>query len=500
MTGDALELFHTAAGSVPAYRAFLAEHGVDPASVRTAVDFARLPVMTKDNYVARYPLPERCRGGRLDGCDIVAVSSGSSGTPTVWPRSAADEVVIAQRFAQVFVDGFGADRLRTLAVICFPLGTWVGGLFTLACVRQLSAQGLPITSVAPGNNIAEILRVVAELGRFAEQVVLLGYPPFVKQVIDAGTAAGLDWTQYSIKLVFAGEVFSESWRTLVSERAGITDIEHGSAALYGTADAGVLGNETPLSVGIRRFLSQDPAAAVELFGETRLPTLVQYDPQVRFFQMTDDGALVFSGDNGVPLIRYDIGDKGGLVPFAEMITFCRDHGFDPLAPAGPITELPFVYVFGRAMFTVSYYGANVYAENVAGGLEQPDVSDWVSGRFVLEVRDDAEGDRELWVTVELAAGEPATPARAAVAAASIRSALLRGNSEFANYVPGPNQLPRVHLRPADDPDYFPVGREALLHPLTPRSSRTSGAPRRAASAVWSSGWCCDSRSAATRRS
>ncbi len=453
----ALGLFHEVAASVPAYRRFLADHGIDPDGVRTMADFRRLPVMTKDNYVTRYPLPDRCRAGRLDSCDIVAVSSGSSGAPTVWPRSAADELVIARRFEQVFVDGFGADRLRTLAVVCFPLGTWVGGLFTLACVRHLSAQGLPITSVAPGNNIAEILRVVPELGEFADQVVLLGYPPFVKQVIDAGTAAGLDWSRYSIKLVFAGEVFSEDWRTLVSRRAGITDIERGSAALYGTADAGVLGNETPLSVRIRRFLAQDPTTAVELFGEARVPTLVQYEPQVRFFEMTGDGTLVFSGDNGVPLIRYGIGDKGGLVPFAELIRFCRDHGFDPLADTGPVAELPFVYVFGRALFTVSYYGANVYAENVAGGLDQPEVSDWATGRFVLEVRDDADGDRELWVTVELAAGEPATPERAATAAESIRAAVLLRNSEFANYVPAANQLPHVELRPAADPEFFPVG-------------------------------------------
>jgi phenylacetate-CoA ligase len=55
------------------------------------------------------------------------------------------------------------------------------------------------------------------------------------------------------------------------------------ASLYGTADAGVLGNETPLSICIRRFLARTPAAAKALFGESRLPTLVQYDPSSRLF-------------------------------------------------------------------------------------------------------------------------------------------------------------------------------------------------------------------------
>ena len=59
----ALSLFKDVAGSVPAYRAFLDEHGVAPASIRTPADFAHLPLCTKPNYVARYPLAARCRGG-----------------------------------------------------------------------------------------------------------------------------------------------------------------------------------------------------------------------------------------------------------------------------------------------------------------------------------------------------------------------------------------------------------------------------------------------------
>src|SRR5947209_5807856 len=52
----ALELFESVAATVPAYRAFLAEHGVDPAAVRDIGDFWALPLLTKDNYLRRYPL------------------------------------------------------------------------------------------------------------------------------------------------------------------------------------------------------------------------------------------------------------------------------------------------------------------------------------------------------------------------------------------------------------------------------------------------------------
>ncbi|TDD03954.1 phenylacetate--CoA ligase family protein [Nonomuraea deserti] len=445
---DPVALFQQVAASVPAYRAFLAENSIDPEKIRTFQDFVRLPMTAKETYTRRHPLPDLCRDGVIG--DIVAVSSGSTGEPSFWPRSVADEQVIAARFEEVFSGSFAAHERRTLAVVCFALGTWVGGLFTVDCCRHLAARGYPITVVAPGTDRREILRVLPELAPHFDQVVLLGYPPFLKNVIDT---EDLPWHRWNVKLVTAGEVFSEEWRTLVAGRAGMEDPVRGIASLYGTADAGVLGNETPLSVEIRRFLSAHPAAARELFRESRLPTLVQYDPEVRFFE-EHQGTLLFSGDNGVPLIRYHIADEGGLVTYDEMLAFVRRHGFEPAA-RGP--ERPFVYVFGRSHFTVSYYGANVFPENIAIGLEQPAISGRVTGKFVLEVSEDADRDRHLTVTVELMPGEKPTEEIARAAGESILAQLLRLNSEFATYVPAVRQAPFIRLRESGDPEYFPPG-------------------------------------------
>ena len=301
-----------------------------------------------------------------------------------------------------------------------------------------------------------------ELAPHFQQTVLLGYPPFVKDVIDAGAADGIDWARFRIGMVFAGEVFSEEWRTLLSERVGAVDrICYASASLYGTADGGVLGNETPLSIAIRRFLAQNPDAARALFGESRLPTLVQYDPLSRYFE-THQGTLVVTADSGVPLIRYHIADKGGLVSYGTMRDFLdgwgvrsfSDYGFDETQDT---RELPFVFVFGRADFTISYYGANIYPENVTVGLEQPDLMQSLSGKFVLEAPETESGDRVLRLTVELAQGQLGTAELAERIAESVRRELLRLNSEFANYTPSEKQRPEVVLRPFADPEYFPVG-------------------------------------------
>ncbi|MBW4559436.1 MAG: phenylacetate--CoA ligase family protein [Trichormus sp. ATA11-4-KO1] len=470
----ALNLFYDVAANVPAYKAFLAAQEIDPTAIQSLEDFQKLPAINKENYITRYPLADLCRYGQLEACDMIAASSGSTGKPTFWPRFFTDELQIATRFEQIFHHSFYADTRRTLAVICFTLGTWVGGMFTTNCCRYLASKGYPITVITPGNNKAEILRVVGELGSDFEQVVLLGYPPFLKDVIDTGLASGVEWQQYHIKLVMAGEVFSEEWRSLVGERVGSQNPCYDFASLYGTADAGVLGNETPLSICIRRFLAVHPDAAKALFGESRLPTLVQYDPISRFFEV-QDGTLLFSGDNGIPLVRYDILDTGGIISYNSMLQFLAAWGFDPVQeltksdtqhlPRG-IHPLPFVYVFGRSNFTVSYFGANIYPENVTVGLEQSGIPAWVTGKFVLQVQEDADKNRFLSVVVELAPGVEGSEDKRQAIASSILSQLLRLNSEFANYVPPEYQMPQVTLTQMGDAQYFPIG---VKHRYTRRS-------------------------------
>jgi phenylacetate-CoA ligase len=455
----ALTLFQDVAASVPAYQAFLAERDINPTDIQTLDDFQKLPKINKENYISRYSLSQLCNNGKIGSCDMIAASSGSTGKPTFWPRFLTDELEIATRFEQIFHDSFNADTKQTLAVICFTLGTWVGGMFTTNCCRYLACKGYPITVITPGNNKTEILRIVQELGSNFEQVVLLGYPPFLKDVIDTGIANNVQWGQYQIKLVMAGEVFSEEWRNLVGERVNSQNPCYDFASMYGTADAGVLGNETPLSICIRRFLAENPEAAKALFGESRLPTLVQYDPCSRFFEV-EDGNLLFSGKNGIPLIRYDILDHGGLISYEEMLKFLAEWGFNPLAELQQnrgIHQLPFVYIFGRSNFTVSYFGANIYPENVTVGLEQPIIREWVTGKFVLQVKEDLDKNRFLSVVVELAPNVESNAEKREFITASILSQLLRLNSEFANYVPPEYQTPQVELKPTGDIEYFPIG-------------------------------------------
>jgi phenylacetate-CoA ligase len=451
-TAAAIAVFREAAARVPAYARFLAARGVDPAMVTDAASFARLPTPTKDDYLRPNALADLCVDGRIEPCETIAHSSGSTGEPTFFPRTVDHEATVAARFEQVLRDAFDAAARRTLAVVCFPLGTWVGGMYTAACLRHVARKGYPLLVATPGNQKLEIFRVVRQLGPLFEQVVLLGYPPFLKDVIDTGVADGLDWRRHRVRLVMAGEVFNEAFRALVGARAGIDDLERGTASLYGTADAGVLGCETPLSVAVRRFVAARPELARELFGAGRLPTLVQYDPVDRYFEV-DGEDLLFTAAGGIPLVRYRIGDQGGVLGFAETMERLVSAGFEP--PSG--RPLPFAFVFGRSHHAVSFYGANVFAETVSLGLEQPAVRESVTGKFVMSVRSDADERSELHVDVELARGAAATDELAARVARSIRDAIVRQSGEYGAYVPPERQLPAVTLWGHSHPERFPPG-------------------------------------------
>jgi len=108
----AREVAHSASHSVPAYRAFLQKHApsLDPERIQTLADFRTLPLTTKENYHRAFPLSDLCRGARLPAAHHLAVSSGSTGEPCIWPRRLGDEEGTTRRFEQVLVGTFGAAR------------------------------------------------------------------------------------------------------------------------------------------------------------------------------------------------------------------------------------------------------------------------------------------------------------------------------------------------------------------------------------------------------
>ncbi len=102
---------------------------------------------------------------------------------------------------------------------------------------------------------------------------------------------------------------------------------------YGAADVGMtVGREYPVTVLIRRLCAKDEELASTLFfggqeTDGTLPSLLQYNPATVFAEEVD-GELVFTALSGIPIVRYNIHDRGGVLPFARVMQAARDRGYD----------------------------------------------------------------------------------------------------------------------------------------------------------------------------
>ena len=403
----ALRLFHKTARGVPAYKKFLKRNGVNPRSIRTISDFKLLPLVTKENYLRAYPLHELVPKGDLAERNMISASSGSSGVPFFLPRGTANTEEAAIIHELFLVDFFNIDKKRTLFVNTFAMGMWVAGTTTYESLERIAAKH-PLTLVAPGIELEQVVSAVKSLGGFYDQVILAGYPPFIKDVIDAGTRQGVRWKDFSVRFLFAAESFSEDWRDEVHRMAGIPKNIFGSLNIYGTADALIVAHETPLSIAIRRAVTGHKSLHTRFFGgDLRVPTLAQYDPSMRYIEELPDSQIIFSAGSGIPLIRYDIGDRGNILGYEDIARMFAEEGVPLFKGKGEREKiqrgwhLPFVTIYGRDKMVASFYGLKIYPEHVRGALEKSAGNRFATGRFVMHTNMEKGRDQRFKVHVEL---------------------------------------------------------------------------------------------------
>ncbi len=376
---NAVRVANDAIRRTKAYPAFLAEHGIAVNEVRDADGLTRLPVIDKRSYVDRFALPDLTLDGKCAAAYTIEKSSGHTGGSYYWLRLPEEDAMFPQYLEHAFAQFYGMGERSTLVLITLALGTWTSGEKMAQALREVAASGrYELTVMAPGTDTDEIIEIVRDLGGFYDQVVIVGYPPFLKTVIDEGSRRGIDWSSMTVKLGLGGEGYSEQWRAHLGRQLGI-DVTRDLLAIsggYGAADIGMsIGREYPLTVMIRQLCLGDPALASALFMNDEpfngtLPGLVQYNPATCFVEAVDE-ELVFTVRSGIPLVRYNIHDRGGVVPFDTALEIVRDHGYDVTARLSElgygreqIWKLPFFYVYGRSDGTVSIVGANIFPENV----------------------------------------------------------------------------------------------------------------------------------------
>jgi phenylacetate-CoA ligase len=231
--------------------------------------------------------------------------------------------------------------------------------------------------------------------------------------------------------------------------------------IYGTADAAMIGHETPVSIALRKTYNRRMAQTKQVFGTEILPSLVQYYPERRYFEAVN-GELVFTARAGIPLMRYNIHDAGGVLSYQEATEPVREHFKQELAKY-EIKEsdwkLPFVYLNGRKDFTVTIYAVNIYPENIKAALVDPKMRSWVTGKFTMATKYHSDMDQYFEINIELARGVKPESDYQQIARQTILGTLTKLNGEFrklSNAV-GKRAEPEIHLIANGDPEYFKPG-------------------------------------------
>lgn len=398
-----LSVFLSASKEIDAYKLFLKENKIIPEKVHTIKDFtSTVPLMEKDNYLYRYPFVSLVRNGRIP--PMISASSGSSGKPFYWPRGDDQEQAGGILHKRIFKDIFKIEGKRTLVIVCFSMGNWIAGTFTAASCRYVAREkNMQISVITPGIEKEDIITVIRDLAPQFETVILAGYPPFLMDIINETKRRSIPLNIFSLKFLFAGEGFSEYWRDLICSSAGVADSISDTVSVYGTADAGALGHETPLSIMIRKTAGANEKFREILFGnEGFVPSLVHFDPNVIYFESVN-GHLAFTADTGIPLIRYNIKDKGVVLKKTEIIEAAKSAGvYDVLAPYLKKWSLPLVGLFGRSDVAVTFYALNIYPENIKAAVERGDFSRKLTGKFIARVDSDiSQTEQTLVVMFEL---------------------------------------------------------------------------------------------------
>lgn len=362
---------------------------------RTAIireqDFRQLPILTKENYILK---AAHFRDLCVKKADTIYESSGYSGSPTPWPVSTAEEE-LGKKYVNFILNVlFETKKKASLIINTFALGSWVTGM------EVSKITGITCTVINTGPSEDEIWHSIERFRDDFDQIILFGYPPFIKNLLEEHDVKGID-----IKVILGAELFSEELRDYIYDLLGKGIDDRSIFAGYGASDIGITGaNETLDSVRIRRLANKNPELRKELFGESDiLPMLFQYDPlKLRIEEV--DGELVFTTldlSRAMPLIRYNLKDIGGTIRFKKMQEVLAKHEIS----SDIELPLPFLFVEGRSEGVLNFFGSLVSPEVFEEILySDKNLAKKFSGKFHIAKINDKKLNPWLKVEIQLQKG------------------------------------------------------------------------------------------------
>ncbi len=394
---------------VPAYRKFLLDNGINYKDINGSKDLEKLPIMNKENYLRKYNYLDLFPNKNIISSTTISATSGSTGEPFYFPRNQQHDLQHIYTLELILKNQFEIDKKSSLVIIGFGLGIWIGGIINYKTFEFLSQKNYKITIIPVGVNKEAFIKSFLKFYKYFYQVILIGYPPFIKDIADELNEFKNHLKQVKqFRIINAAEGFPEELRVYFAKIFHLKNMFNDNVNIYGSIELHAMAHETALSNLIRHIAIEKDKVFKNVFREAnRTPTLAQYHPYIVWFE-EKDGLILASGyGDSIPLIRYSFPDRGEVIYFDEMIKRLKEVGVDIFKEAekfkikDKILKLPFVYVYERSDFAVSLVGINLYPEYIKRALLNKELQKYFTGKFSMQVVYDKNMNQKLYVHIEL---------------------------------------------------------------------------------------------------
>ncbi len=344
----------------PAYRRFLESKGVDTLKIKSMQD---LPILDKkfiEQAIHTVPL-----------CKVrnVVPSSGSTGPDFSFGLFGDDEM----RKASAAIDEFLQSRFETKRKKTLVLNVLPGAI---------SLQSSTVTVASIGVRMDTAVYAIKSLGSSFEQIILVGEPLFIKNLIEYGLSESIPWRYLPLFIIVGGEWIPENYRGYLERIVGSNRV----LSSMGMAELGLnYFHETGETIALTHLLLRDKGLLSALFGDWGFcPALFVYNEDDLYIE-TLDGPSDLTGSillttidpcRVLPLIRYRSGDKGKRLSRVEINDVLNSMGYAGLInAAGP----PILAHFGRGLNV-----ARIYPEEIKEIIYSSDeIASRTTGNFLL---------------------------------------------------------------------------------------------------------------------
>lgn len=389
--------------------------------------------MNKNNYFRIFPLHEMTWPNifKTKGLSLCA-TSGSTGMPVYFYRSNN----LARQYS-TWIEYFlklGKPNTKTLFIDAYGLGLWLAGVLTYDAVTLAGERGCIVSIIPTGINKIEIFKSFTKLAPLYDSVILVGYPPFIKDVIDEAKQQNINLKKMHLRLLFGGETFTENFRDYLAAEIGMRDPYRDTGNMYGCSEAGVIAWETPTCMLIKRLALKYPNIFQKIFKHgAKVPTLGQFNPLFAAFE-EENGELFLTADSATPLIRYQIGDTGNVMDLERVKKIFAAFGINLAKEAEAkhikLESLPLVSLYERNDFSVSFYGLQIYPQTIKQALENKKLLKYLTGKFSMAVVYDRKQNQQFEINLELKPSHGSTLKLQESTEHAIVNNLLENNSEY----------------------------------------------------------------------